>query len=51
MDRMANERYDMMKRVMKQEQWEYQIPGYKENLWSKGWKFKKTEEIRLAYAL
>jgi len=38
MDQMASKRYDMTKQVTKWEQWEYQILGYKENLWSKGWK-------------
>ena len=35
MDQMVSKRYD----VMEWEQLEYQILGYKENLWSKGWKF------------
>jgi hypothetical protein len=50
MDQMASKRYDVMRQVMKWEQWEYQIPGYKENLWSKRVEMKK-EEIRLAYGL
>ncbi len=46
MDRMANKRYDVMKR----EQWEYQIPGYKKTYGQKRLEIKKTEELRLAYA-
>jgi len=44
MDRMANKRYDVMKR----EQWEYQIPGYKKNLWSEKVGNKKTEEFKIS---
>jgi len=32
MDQEGNKRYDVTKWVTKWEQWEYQIPGYKENL-------------------
>jgi hypothetical protein len=44
MDRMANKRYDVMKR----EQWEYQIPGYKKTYGQKRLEIKKTEEFKIS---
>jgi len=49
---MASKRYDMMKQVMKQEQWEYQIPGYKENLWSERVEInKKNRRIKVSLCI